>query len=97
MDEYLIRGGGALLLLASPAQAIIINGGITYELQTQATADPLTNRFALVISGENSASDPIGGRTGITGFSLNEDRVELCGRQCRTGWLCRQPVEFLLF
>jgi hypothetical protein len=62
----------ALLAFSAPAQAIIIDQGITYELQTQATADPLTNRFALLISGENTASDPIGNRTGITGFALNE-------------------------
>jgi hypothetical protein len=35
-------------------------------LEAQATANPLTEQFALLITGENSASDTIGGRTGIS-------------------------------
>jgi hypothetical protein len=45
--------------------------GITYDLEAKATANPLTELFALTITGENSATDTIGGRTGINAIAFN--------------------------
>jgi hypothetical protein len=45
--------------------------GLTYTLEEQSTANPLTERFALVIAGENTASDTRGGRTGINAIAFN--------------------------
>ena len=45
--------------------------GISYTLELQATADPLTMQFALLITGTNSASDTRGGRTGIDAIAFN--------------------------
>jgi hypothetical protein len=45
--------------------------GLTYTLEAQATANPLTEQFALLITGQNSASDTVGGRTGIDAFAFN--------------------------
>ena len=61
----------AVALAPAPASAVLIDHGVTYSLQTQATANPLTNLFALVITGENTASDTEGGRTGINAFALS--------------------------
>jgi PEP-CTERM motif len=61
------------LALGTAAQAApLIADGVSYTLESQATANPLTQRFALVISGENTASDTEGGRTGINGIAFNE-------------------------
>ena len=80
----MLAGASVLALLAGvmPAKAALIslsdsNGcggacqGLTYTLETQSTANPLTNQFALVITGENTASDTIGGRTGINAIAFN--------------------------
>lgn len=61
----------ALLSLGPPTCASNVCEGITYTLEEQATANPLTEQFALVITGENSASDTIGGRTGINAIAFN--------------------------
>ena len=45
--------------------------GITYSLQIQVVTPTLAN-FALVITGENSITDTIGGRTGIHAFALTD-------------------------
>jgi hypothetical protein len=45
--------------------------GLTYTLEAQATADPLTEQFALLITGQNSGTDTRGGRTGIDAFAFN--------------------------
>ena len=65
-------------LWGSSAQAALISlgpdaatEGLVYTLETQTTANPLTNLFALTITGENTASDTIGGRTGINAIALN--------------------------
>jgi hypothetical protein len=52
------------------AEAALIADGVTYQLETQATANPLTNLFALVITGENTLSDTEGGRTGINAIAF---------------------------
>jgi hypothetical protein len=69
--------GAALVgLTALPAHAVLMNMGITYDLEEQTTADPLTNKFALVITGENTASDLEGGvnahRTGVNAIAFTE-------------------------
>jgi hypothetical protein len=63
---------------ASPASALLSLGpnatteGLTYTLEAQATANPLTEQFALVIQGVNVAgTDTRLGRTGINGFAFN--------------------------
>jgi len=50
--------------------------GITYDLEAKATANPLTELFALKITGENAnvgqpGGDTIGGRTGINAIAFN--------------------------
>ena len=45
--------------------------GLTYTLEAQATADPLTEQFALLITGTNGATDTRGGRTGIDAIAFN--------------------------
>lgn len=45
--------------------------GLTYTLEAQATANPLTEQFALVITGVNSGTDTRGGRTGINAIAFN--------------------------
>lgn len=62
---------GPLLSLGPPGCAASVCEGLTYTLESQATADPLTMQFALLITGENSISDTIGGRTGINAIAFN--------------------------
>lgn len=62
------------LIVASPASAAtLVWNGITYDLtQTSISADGLTSFFTLLISGENTASDTEGGRTGINAIAFNQ-------------------------
>jgi len=67
------------VLWGASAQAALISlgpdaatEGLVYTLETQTTANPLTNLFALTITGENTASDTIGGRTGINAIAFNQ-------------------------
>jgi len=63
----------ALLLLAPfPASAVLTVEGITYTLTEANTADPLTDRFTLSISGINGATDPKPTRTGIDAIAFNQ-------------------------
>jgi hypothetical protein len=84
MRAYLLAGAASLALVVgalafcAPAQAALLSlgpdaatEGLTYTLESQATADPLTELFALTISGENTALDTRGGRTGINAVALN--------------------------
>ena len=74
---YTTTALGALALSPAANAALLTLGpnatteGLTYVLEAQATANPLVEQFALVITGENSASDTRGGRTGINGFAFN--------------------------
>lgn len=75
----LLLAAAALAGLSTGANAALISlgpnpttEGLTYTLESQATADPLTEQFALVITGINVAgTDTIGGRTGINAVSFN--------------------------
>ena len=62
------------LIVASPAPAAVLTAfGVTYDLtQNSISADGLTSYFTLVISGENTASDTEGGRTGINAIAFNQ-------------------------
>ena len=62
------------LIAASPASAQnLVWNGVTYNLtQDSISADGLTSFFTLLISGENTASDTEGGRTGINAIAFNE-------------------------
>jgi hypothetical protein len=83
MKAYLLAtaaGVGIVLgaLCSVPAHAALITlgpdaatEGLVYTLEAQATADPLTEQFALVIAGENSVTDTRGGRTGINAIAFN--------------------------
>jgi hypothetical protein len=68
--------GGLLLFGASGQATPLIDHGITYTLEETTTADPLTDRFALTITGENTASDTEGGvnagRTGINAIAFTQ-------------------------
>lgn len=66
--------GAAMLAAPTASHALpLITEGITYALEMQSTANPLTERFALVITGENSATDPLKGRTGIHAIALSDN------------------------
>jgi hypothetical protein len=74
--RFLLKGpiAAIALIVASPASAadLIVNG-ITYTLtQDSISADGLTSFFTLLISGENTASDTEGGRTGINAIAFNQ-------------------------
>jgi len=60
------------LLPVSPANAVLTVEGITYTLTEANTADPLTDRFTLSISGINGATDPKPTRTGIDAIAFNQ-------------------------
>jgi len=62
----------ALLFLAGPAHAVLTVEGITYTLTEANTADPLTDRFTLSITGINGALDPKPTRTGIDAIAFNQ-------------------------
>jgi hypothetical protein len=68
---FAIPAHAALMSLGPPGCAAVTCEGLTYTLESQATANPLTQQFALVITGENSASDTRGGRTGINAIAFN--------------------------
>jgi len=72
MRTALLGGAAALLLLASPAHAVLTVEGITYTLTEANTADPLTDRFTLSITGINGATDPKPTRTGIDAIAFNK-------------------------
>jgi hypothetical protein len=69
---------GALFFAAASANAAVSLGpdaateGLVYTLTASGTANPLTEHFSLLISGENTASDTRGGRTGINAIALNQ-------------------------
>lgn len=62
----------ALIVAASPAYALVADG-ITYSLiENSISANGLTAFFTLTITGENTASDTEGGRSGINAFALTQ-------------------------
>jgi len=60
------------LLFTSQAHAVLTVEGITYTLTEADTADPLTDRFTLTITGANGATDPKPTRTGIDAIAFNK-------------------------
>ena len=79
----LLAGTVSVLALMVPAHATLINAngkGVTYELEMATTSDPLTNIFALKITGINDTTvsgpgdvvDSEGGRTGVDAISFGE-------------------------
>lgn len=67
-----IAMGIAMLAIPNAANAVLIDHGVSYTLESTTTANPLTERFALVITGENTASDTEGGRTGINAIAFTQ-------------------------
>jgi|SRR5215203_7364289 len=71
-----ILGAGVLalplLLSTTSAHAVLVSQGITYTLTEANTADPLTDRFTLTITGINGAGDTEGGRTGVNAIAFNQ-------------------------
>jgi hypothetical protein len=61
----------AACIAAMPAQASLIDNGITYTLTETTTADPQIDLFTLGISGINGPSDTEGGRYGVQSFAFN--------------------------
>jgi len=68
----ILIGALSAWVAAVPAQAVLIDQGITYALTEFVTADPLTNRFLLTISGINDVADTEGGRSGVNAIAFNE-------------------------
>ena len=63
----------AALLLASTGAHALVADGITYTLvENSITNGGKTASFTLTISGENTASDTEGGRTGINAIAFNQ-------------------------
>lgn len=70
--NHLLLAAAAAVLLAGPAHAVLTVEGITYTLTETNTADPLTDRFTLSITGINGATDPKPTRTGIDAIAFNQ-------------------------
>jgi len=66
-----VLGAFGVCLAAGGAHASLIVNGITYTLTESTTADPLTDRFTLDITGINGAADDEGGRSGVDGIAFN--------------------------
>ena len=63
----------AALLLASTSAHALVADGITYTLvENSITNGGKTASFTLTITGENTASDTEGGRTGINAIAFNQ-------------------------
>jgi hypothetical protein len=63
----------AALLLASTSAHALVADGVTYTLtENSITNGGKTASFTLTISGENTASDTEGGRTGINAIAFNQ-------------------------
>ena len=63
----------AALLLASTSAHALVADGITYTLtENSISANGLTASFTFTASGENTASDTEGGRTGINAIAFNQ-------------------------
>jgi hypothetical protein len=85
MKNFLVTGviamaafSAVFALSPNPAHAILSLGpnptteGLTYTLESAATANPLTEQFALVIQGVNvQGTDTRLGRTGVNAFAFN--------------------------
>jgi hypothetical protein len=84
MRQLLLTGAAlaALTIGAGTAHAALVSlgpsagtEGLTYTLESMATANPLVEEFALTITGENTAADLEGGvnahRTGINAIAFN--------------------------
>ena len=63
--------GAAILWSSAPAQAVLIDHGITYDLQVISGLNDTTAFFNLHISGINGATDTEGGRFGVNDFAFN--------------------------
>lgn len=67
-----LLGAFALLLASTSAHALVADG-ITYTLtENSISANGLTASFTFTASGENTASDTEGGRTGINAIAFNQ-------------------------
>ena len=60
----------AILLSSAAAQAVLIDHGVTYDLQAISGLNTATATFNLHISGINGATDTEGGRYGVNDFSF---------------------------
>ena len=67
-----VIGAFGACLAAGGAHASLIANGVTYTLTEATTADPLTDRFTLTITGINGAADDEGGRSGVNAIAFNE-------------------------
>jgi hypothetical protein len=69
-----ILGAGVLalplLLSTTSAHAVLVADGITYTLTEADTANPLTDRFTLTITGINGATDTEKGRAGVNAIAF---------------------------
>ncbi len=62
--------GAAILLSSAAAQAVLIDHGITYDLQAISNLNTTTATFNLHITGINGATDTEGGRYGVNDFAF---------------------------
>jgi hypothetical protein len=82
-----VLAAAALLVAPAAHAATLIDQGITYELDLlSVTGGGFTGNFALKISGVNSITDPIKGRTGINAFSFNDPAIGTATGGTSTGF-----------
>ena len=62
--------GAAILWSSAPAQAVLIDHGITYDLQVISGLNSTTAFFNLHITGINGPTDTEGGRFGVNDFAF---------------------------
>jgi hypothetical protein len=76
----------AIALGPNPANAVPVlsSEGVSYTLEMQSTANPLTERFAIGITGQNSGTDTVGGRSGINSIALNNANNAISGTMVAT-------------
>jgi hypothetical protein len=73
MRKFLLATTVALVPLVGAHAAPLIFNGVSYTLEGQIdTVNPLIEHFALLISGENTASDTEGQRTGVNAIGFTE-------------------------
>jgi hypothetical protein len=85
---YLAGAAGAVCssVAAAPAQAQLVDQGITYTL-TETVVSPTMDDFTLGITGINAPTDMEGGRFGVQSFAFNNEG---------TGWTITPPTGFTL-
>jgi hypothetical protein len=67
-----IAAGAGLALMSLPAQAVLIDHGITYDLQVTSGLNTATANFNLHITGINGAADTELGRYGVNDFAFTK-------------------------